>query len=136
MKTLELSGVLQEGSDFLPQDVRAECERIIPEVDKVQPRDAADTYLFLKAHYRVKTKTSPFTLRKWALSIQQKFSVQDIGIFAAGMEWVHERAGHVFSWLSETLSLIYINSQRQRCNPSCYSCLFYAKNFKSSKLEL
>ena len=49
----ELSGVLQEGSDFLPQDVRAECERIIPEVDKVQPRDAADTYLFLKAHCRV-----------------------------------------------------------------------------------
>ena len=49
----ELSGVLQEGSDFLPQDVRAECERIIPEADKVQPRDAADTYLFLKAHYRV-----------------------------------------------------------------------------------
>ena len=49
----ELSGVLQEGSDFLPQDVRVECERIIPQVDKVQPRDAADTYLFLKAHYRV-----------------------------------------------------------------------------------
>lgn len=41
----ELSGVLQEGSDFLPQDVRAECERIIPEVHKVQPRDAADLSL-------------------------------------------------------------------------------------------
>ena len=42
---MKLSGVLQVGSDFLPQDVRAECERIIPEADKVQPRDAADTSL-------------------------------------------------------------------------------------------
>jgi len=49
----ELSGVLQEGSDYLPQDVIERCERIIPAVDKVKPRDAADTYLFLKAHYHV-----------------------------------------------------------------------------------
>ena len=47
----ELSGVLQEGNDFLPPEVREECERIIPEVDNVKPRDAADTCLFFKAHY-------------------------------------------------------------------------------------
>jgi len=49
----ELSGVLQEGNDFLPPETREQCERIIPEVDNVKPRDAADTYLFLKAHYLV-----------------------------------------------------------------------------------
>jgi len=49
----ELSGVLQEGNDFLPPETREQCERIIPEVDNVKPRDAADTYLFLKAHYPV-----------------------------------------------------------------------------------
>ena len=38
---------------FLPPETREECERIIPEVDNVKPRDAADTYLFLKVHYPV-----------------------------------------------------------------------------------
>ena len=39
----ELSGVLQEGNDFLPTEVTEECERIIPEVDNVKPRDAVPT---------------------------------------------------------------------------------------------
>ena len=47
----ELSGVLEEGNDYLMADVREGCERIIPEVENVKPKDAADTYLFLKAHY-------------------------------------------------------------------------------------
>lgn len=32
--------------------------------------------------------------------------------------------------------LVYINWQGKRCNPSRYSCLFYAKTFKSCKLVL
>ena len=37
------------GSDFLPCDVRRECERIIPNIENVKAADAADTYPFLKA---------------------------------------------------------------------------------------
>ena len=44
----ELSGVMDVGEDFLDADVRRECERIVPEIDQVEP---ADTYLFLKHHY-------------------------------------------------------------------------------------
>ena len=40
------------GEDFLSPHVRAECERIIPDIDGVKPMDAADTYLFLKANYQ------------------------------------------------------------------------------------
>ena len=47
----ELSGVMDVGEDFLDADVCRECERIVPEIDKVKPADAADTYLFLKHHY-------------------------------------------------------------------------------------
>ena len=45
----QLSGVMTVGEDFLSPHVRAECERIIPDIDGVKPMDAADTYLFLKA---------------------------------------------------------------------------------------
>ena len=48
----EISGVMQVGSDFLPHDVRRECERIVPNIENAKAVDAADTYLFLKAHYR------------------------------------------------------------------------------------
>ena len=51
----EISGVMQVGSDFLPCDVRRECERIIPNIENVKAVDAADTYLFLKAHYQEAT---------------------------------------------------------------------------------
>ena len=47
----DLSGVLAEGCDFITLDVRAECERIIPEVNKIRPQDAAESYMFLKAHF-------------------------------------------------------------------------------------
>lgn len=49
----ELSGVLNEANDFLDSKVREECERIIPEISEVKSKDAAETYLFLKAHFKV-----------------------------------------------------------------------------------
>ena len=53
----EMSGVMTSGEDFLPTTVRTECERIIPEVDGIKPTDAADTFLFLKAHYNQEHST-------------------------------------------------------------------------------
>ena len=47
----EISGVMAIGDDYLPQNVRNECEGIIPHIQDVKPVDAADAYLFLKAHY-------------------------------------------------------------------------------------
>ena len=47
-----ISGVMTYGDDYLPQHVRAECERIIPHMNEVKPAEAADTFLFLKAHYQ------------------------------------------------------------------------------------
>lgn len=46
-----VSGVLNHDDDYLPMDVRESCEAIIPEVSEVKSKDAADTFLFLKAHY-------------------------------------------------------------------------------------
>ncbi len=39
------------GNDFLPCNVRRDCERVIPNIVNVKAVDAADTYLFLKANY-------------------------------------------------------------------------------------
>ena len=47
----EISAVMTEGDDFLTAAVRAECERIIPQIHLVRPEDAADTYMFLKTHF-------------------------------------------------------------------------------------
>lgn len=44
----EVSGVMAVGDDFLPCDVRRECERVIPSVENVEAIDIADTYLFLR----------------------------------------------------------------------------------------
>ena len=53
MKLLNCQVFYRREMMFLPPETREECERIIPEVDNVKPRDAADTYLFLKVHYPV-----------------------------------------------------------------------------------
>ena len=45
------------GEDFLPAAVRTECERIITDVDGIKPTDAANTFLFLKAHYNQEHST-------------------------------------------------------------------------------
>ncbi|CAB3987262.1 Hypothetical predicted protein [Paramuricea clavata] len=47
----EISGVLDAHDDYLPVDVREQCEAIIPEICEVKSKNAAETYLFLKAHY-------------------------------------------------------------------------------------
>ena len=47
----ELSQVMTVGDDFLTPAVRAECERVIPEIEDVKPSDAATTFLFLKTYY-------------------------------------------------------------------------------------
>jgi hypothetical protein len=47
-----ISGVMTCGEDYMPQHVRAECERVIPHVDEVKPAEAADAFLFLKVHYQ------------------------------------------------------------------------------------
>jgi hypothetical protein len=47
----DVSGVLTVGDDYLAPDVRAECERIIPDINGVKSCNAADTFLFLKHHY-------------------------------------------------------------------------------------
>ena len=38
----EISGLMAFGEDYLPQHVRAECERVVPHMDGVKPADAAD----------------------------------------------------------------------------------------------
>ncbi len=43
--------MMTENDDYLPIDVRERCELIIPEIADVNSKDAAETYLFLKAHY-------------------------------------------------------------------------------------
>ena len=52
VEVTQLSGVMTVGDNFLSPNVRAECQRIIPEIDGVKPADAADTYLFLKSNYQ------------------------------------------------------------------------------------
>ena len=47
----EISGVLDAHDDYLPVHVREQCEAIIPEICEVKSKNAAVTYLFLKAHY-------------------------------------------------------------------------------------
>lgn len=53
-----LSGVMSVGDDYFPSSVREECERIVPNIDGVKPAEAADAYLFLKAHHREPTSRS------------------------------------------------------------------------------
>ena len=47
----EMSEVMAIGDDYIPRNVRDECEEIIPHIEDVKPTDAADAYIFLKAHY-------------------------------------------------------------------------------------
>ena len=50
-KVAEVLGVLNHDEDFLPVDVKERCEAIVPEIAEVKCKDAAGTFLFLKAHY-------------------------------------------------------------------------------------
>ena len=39
------------GDDYLTPAVTAECERMIPQIDNVEPINVVTAYLFLKTHY-------------------------------------------------------------------------------------
>ena len=51
----EESGVLNVPEDFLPPDVRAECERIMPDREDIKPEDCRDAYMYLKSNYPIPT---------------------------------------------------------------------------------
>ena len=45
------SGVLHVSDDFLPPEVRAECQRIIPDFENIRPNECNDAYLYLKSKF-------------------------------------------------------------------------------------
>jgi hypothetical protein len=42
------SGVLEVETDFLEEDFRAECERVLPYPSKVEPSECRNAFLYLK----------------------------------------------------------------------------------------
>jgi hypothetical protein len=49
----ELSGVLDVCEDFLTPEFRAECERIIPDRENIEPNECKDVFLYLKDNFRL-----------------------------------------------------------------------------------
>lgn len=49
----ELSEVLEETDDFLDPEFRKCCEAVISNVDTIEPADAANAYLYLKANIKL-----------------------------------------------------------------------------------
>ena len=49
----ELSGVLEGSRDYLEARLKKECERHIPDTNDVEPAQAANAYLFLKANFDI-----------------------------------------------------------------------------------
>ena len=47
----ELSGIMTVGCTFLTPAVQQECERVVPDLNAINPQDAADHYIFLKTHF-------------------------------------------------------------------------------------
>jgi len=45
------SGVLHVSDDFLTPEVRAECQRIIPDFETIRPDECNDAYLYLKSKF-------------------------------------------------------------------------------------
>ena len=43
-----LSGVFTNNDDYLDQELRGDCEGILPNVFDLQPKDAADAFIYLK----------------------------------------------------------------------------------------
>lgn len=46
----ELSEVLEGTDDFLDPEFRTRCEVVIPNVDDIEPAEASNAYLYLKAN--------------------------------------------------------------------------------------
>ena len=47
----ELSGVLEGTDDYLDPVFRAQCEVFIPDTSEIEPKEAANAYLYLKANF-------------------------------------------------------------------------------------
>ena len=47
----ELANVLDDTYDYLEPNFRMECERHIPDTDEIDPAEAANAYLYLKANF-------------------------------------------------------------------------------------
>ena len=47
------SGVLHMSDDFLPPEVRTECQRIIPDFENIRPNECNDAYLYLKSKFSI-----------------------------------------------------------------------------------
>lgn len=45
------SEVLHVSDDFLPSEVRAECQRIIPDCETIRPDECRDAYMYLKRNF-------------------------------------------------------------------------------------
>ena len=45
------AGVLDIDDDFLVSNFRAECERLMRHIDKIEPGDCADAFSYLKQHF-------------------------------------------------------------------------------------
>jgi hypothetical protein len=49
----EQSGVLNVPDDFLESNFRAECQRLIPDVTDIEPKNIQDAYMFLKENFNL-----------------------------------------------------------------------------------
>ena len=45
------AGVLDIEDDFILPDFRAECERLMPQIEEIEPGDCADAFRYLKQHF-------------------------------------------------------------------------------------
>lgn len=50
VEVAELSNIFEDTDDYLKPAVRNECERHLPNIDEIEPKDAKDAYLYLKSH--------------------------------------------------------------------------------------
>lgn len=46
------SGVLTVPDDFLQPEVRAECERVLPDSETITPYECRDAYIYLKSNFK------------------------------------------------------------------------------------
>lgn len=46
----ELSGILEEKDDYLDHEFRRQCAELIPDTSEIDPREAANAYLYVKTH--------------------------------------------------------------------------------------
>ena len=51
MEVANLSNVLDATGDYLEPNFRVECERHIPDTNGIEPAEAANAYLYLKANF-------------------------------------------------------------------------------------